>query len=71
MTTAYRRIEETDVPRGLRFDVPPESAGQAHEIAYADAHRSADLAVFGAEYKRVIDRSVGPRAVTYYRRAAQ
>lgn len=72
MATTYRQIAETDLPAGVRFDVPPAEGGQAIEVAYADAPRtSASLAARGAEYKRITDRSVGPRAVTYYRRAAQ
>lgn len=53
----YHRIAEVDVPEGLRFSVEGRDAGQMIEVAYA------------GEYKRVHDRSLGPDAITYYRRA--
>jgi hypothetical protein len=66
---AYQPIAASDVPRAIRFDVPPQNQGQTVEIAYADYPTPADEACHGATYQRVTDRS--DNSVTYYKRESQ
>lgn len=61
----YIRCEKRDIPTGVRFDVPRRNQGQAVEVAYGTFGRYE--ASNGDPYKRVLDRSIGPDAVTYYR----
>jgi hypothetical protein len=64
---SYVGISASQVPAGMRWDTPPQHAGQPIEVQYGVLERSADLACNGAPYKRIVDRSVGPCAVSYYR----
>lgn len=69
MTTAkkiaYRPIDRSAVPEGIRWDVPPHNQGQIVEVAYSDGIRgSRELACRGDRYQRVTDRSDG--SVSYY-----
>lgn len=62
----YIECERSEIPEGVRFDVPRHLQGQHVEVAYGDFGRAEHAE--GDLYKRVHDRSVGPAAVTYYRR---
>ena len=59
----YTQINESDVPSGVRFDVPRRHQGQIIEVAYGGWGRYEHDD--GAEYKREIDRS--DRSAAYYR----
>lgn len=63
----YEKISASQVPTGVRFDVPARNGGQIVEIAYGGfdraPHDDGDL------FKRIRDRSVGPNAYEYYRLA--
>lgn len=61
----YILIQHHEVPGNVRFDVPPQNAGQAIEVAYGGFSRGTHC--HGDPYKRVTDRSVGPHATTYYK----
>ena len=67
--TRYRYIEirETQIPAGVRLDVPGPAQGQMVERA-----ESGDGLWAGgqwlATYRSVHDRSIGPAAIRYYRR---
>lgn len=65
--TNYVRCNETDVPPGVRFDVPRRNDGQIVEIAYGGFDRAAHDD--GDEYMRRHDRSLGPKAYEFYRLA--
>ena len=63
---------KTDIPAGMRFDVPDRHQGQIIEVAYGGFGSSEiDDGVGGAVYKRVTDRGVRPdhpEYAMYYRR---
>ena len=61
----YKPIPESEVPSGLRFDIPRSNQGQIVEHSYADFPRRASEAGSGSRYKRVYDRS--DRSVAFYR----
>ncbi len=61
----YVECSESDVPAGVRFDVPGSNQGQIVEVAYG-AVGSRYEAGEGDPWQRVTDRSDGK--VTYYRR---
>lgn len=68
------RISETDVPRDLRWDVPPGNAGQIVEVAYAAYPASAGEADVGDPYRRVTDQSCAindPERACYYKRVVR
>jgi hypothetical protein len=67
----YERITQERLPGNIvRWDVPPQNQGQIVEVAYAVSRgQEHELACRGAKYMRVHDRSVGPKAYTYYRLA--
>lgn len=65
MATAYVEVRESELPPGVRFDTPPQNQGQVIEVSYGGFARHCHCD--GDPYKRVHDRSVGPRGVTYYR----
>ena len=62
----YIQCTENEVPEDVRFHVSGRNQGQMIEVAYGTFGRSE--AGPGDPYKRVHDRSIGPNAVTYYRR---
>lgn len=66
MSGRYVACSETEIPRGLTWHTPPRHAGQAIETQYASVggRHCADR---GDPYRRTIDRSVGPAAITYAR----
>jgi hypothetical protein len=61
----YKRITSDQLPKGVRFDVPPQNQGQAIEVAYGGFARSEHCD--GDPYRRVTDRSIGNGVVTYYK----
>ncbi len=61
----YIRISESQIPEGVRFDVPGPNQGQIVEVAYGGFGRAEHGD--GDPYKRVTDRS--DRSVEYYKRA--
>ncbi len=67
--TEYIRCTADEVRHDVRWDVPERNQGQTIEVAYARATPVAHAACEGDEYKRVTDRSLDPRLVTYFRRA--
>lgn len=60
----YEPCNLSDIPDGVRFDVPRRNQGQIIEVAYGDFGRSPNDN--GDPWKRVVDRSDG--SVQYYRR---
>lgn len=53
---SFRYYQHVDsVPDNLRFDVPPQNAGQTVEVAYSDYPPGRSPATRGALYKRVTD----------------
>ncbi len=66
MKTTYTKIEESQVPAGVRFDVPRHNQGQIVEVAYGGFDRSEHGN--GDPYKRVTDRS--DRSVAFYKRVS-
>lgn len=68
---SYVEISASQVPPDLRWDTPRRHAGQPIEVQYGAAEWSMDLACNGAPYKRIVDRSVGPSAISYYRLVAE
>lgn len=60
----YYQIPATDLPHGLRWDVPRRHQGQPDETAYADWPRDASEAGHGSPYMR--HRSMTGQT-TYYR----
>lgn len=67
MGRVYETCRETDVPSGLRWDTPQRHQGQAIEVQYGVPQQERSEADVGDAWRRVIDRSVGPGAITYYR----
>ncbi len=65
-TSKYVRIQASEVPAGVRFDVPAHNQGQIVEVAYGGFDRAEHGA--GDPYKRVTDRS--DRSVAYYKRVS-
>lgn len=63
----YAPIDAGDLPEGLRWDTSPQFAGQIIEVQYGVPEASRRFGEFGAKYKRIIDRSIGPLPVSYYR----
>jgi hypothetical protein len=61
----YVVCDASDIPAGVRFDVPRRLQGQTVEVAYGGFDRAEHDD--GDPYKRVTDRSIGPKATTYYR----
>lgn len=64
----YVEISESEIPAGVRFDVPGRNQGQVIEVAYGGFNRASHDA--GDPYKKVTDRSVPvgrASRVTYYR----
>jgi hypothetical protein len=67
----YERIPASEVPQGLRWDVPRQNQGQIVEVAYADYPTCRSEAARGSAYERATDQSepIGaPERVLYYRR---
>lgn len=67
-TITYREIAEKDVPAKLRWDTPPQNAGQIVTVMYADAYPGAAPACHGSLYRRTFDAS--DRTTTYAKREA-
>ncbi len=67
MKTQYIKIDMSEVPSGVRFDVPRHNQGQIVEIAYGGFDRAEHGN--GDPYKRVRDRSDG--SIVYYRRRVE
>jgi hypothetical protein len=67
MRFAYLSVKESELPKGLRFDVPRREQGQIIEVAYADDPPEEGEACNGSKYRRESDQSDG--SVTYYVRA--
>lgn len=65
-TYTYRAIPESEIPDGVRFDVTRRNQGQIIEVAYGGKSRYEHGE--GDRYQRVLDRSMGPDAYTFYRR---
>lgn len=67
--TRYEIIPESDLPEGLRFDVPRRDQGQIVEVAYADHPTCRSEAGWCSDprvaspYRRITDRS--DRSVVY------
>lgn len=62
-TLHYTPIAESQIPDGVRFDVPGDCQGQTIEVAYGGFSRTEHGE--GAPYRRVHDQSL-PHAITYY-----
>ena len=67
MSTKYIPCSESDIPAGVRFDVPGRLQGQPTEVAYGGFSRGEHDE--GDPYKRVTERAIGPTAVRYYKLA--
>jgi hypothetical protein len=70
--TTYSKITATEIPAGVRFDVPRSNQGQHVEVAYGGSASSRTEHDVGARYKRVTDYSepVGSvDRVEYFKRA--
>lgn len=63
----YVQCQQADIPAGVRFHVPQRHQGQSIEVAYGGFDRAEHDE--GDPYMRVLDRSIGPQAITYYRLA--
>jgi methylaspartate ammonia-lyase len=63
----YKKCDRSDLPNGLVWHTPRVHQGQHIEVQYAEPGARDEL-IEGARYKRVINRSVGPHDITYYRR---
>lgn len=66
---SYKEVSE--VPDGLRWDVPPQNGGQIVEVAYAHARSAKEPACHGSAWQRVTDQSFPTghaERVKYYRK---
>lgn len=63
--TRYVACDTSEVPTGLRWDVPTANQGQTVEVAYADIGTTCEAGA-GSLYRRTTDRS--NRSVAYARR---
>lgn len=63
----YVEVQSSEVPAGLRWDVPARNQGQIVEVAYAAWPWTAAEAGHGDEWQRVFDAS--DRSLAYFRRA--
>lgn len=63
-TAHYIPCDITDIPVGVRFDVPPRNQGQIVEVAYGT--KGSSPATAGDAWKRETDRSCVD-SVRYYR----
>ncbi len=61
----YTKIDESELPDGLRFDVPRMNQGQNIEAAYAAWPTTRYEAGVGDKYKRVTNRV--NQTITYYK----
>jgi hypothetical protein len=63
MSKRYIECRESDIPAGVRFDVPRRHQGQIVEVAFGGFDRAEHD--HGDPYKRITDRS--DRSVNYYK----
>lgn len=66
MKYIYDECSEQDIPTTVRFDTPGRNQGQFVEVQYGGWSRF--MHDVGDPYKRVIDHSVGPGSIRWYRR---
>lgn len=59
-------VASVSPPSSLRWDTPPQNAGQSVEVQYAWAFPSREVACFGAQWRREVDHSTGGK-ITYSR----
>jgi hypothetical protein len=62
----YYKIPETEVPEGVRWDVPRQNQGQIVTASYADWPWSQCEACHGARYQKVYD--AGDQSLAFHRR---
>lgn len=64
-TMKWRKVNESDVPLGLRWDTPQQNQGQIVEVSYGGpVQQLSEHCELDARWKRVFDHS--DRQVNYY-----